>query len=190
MRPAFLLRFSKPANDTAHARHRAAKDRPPRAPRRTTNDSLTMYFAVVISSMVVLPALSIFFEAFLGAAALDLALVATWLVFWGVGARLFVAGARQIIWPSLTAELLGLCSEGSSVIIRELGFANFALGIAGLASLAAPGWRPAVAMAGGLFLSLAGIHHALQPRKSPRVWLAMVTDLMVGITLLGTLIRA
>lgn len=48
-----------------------------------------------------------------------------WFVFWGVGARLFLAGLRQMIQPEYTAKtLLGIHDPESLIVVRELGFAT------------------------------------------------------------------
>ncbi len=149
-----------------------------------------MYYVIVIGSMVVLPGLSIAVEVLAYASAFDAALIAKWFVFWGVGWRLFLAGTKQILQPRYTANLLGLMSDESSILIRELGFANAAMGTAGILSLFAPGWRIAIALVGGLFYLLAGINHALQPRGNARQMLAMASDLLMALVLLGACIAS
>ncbi|MBS0316349.1 MAG: hypothetical protein JSR49_04395, partial [Proteobacteria bacterium] len=100
-----------------------------------------MYLAIVTALMLVLPVGSIGLEAVIGGHGLSALLVAKWFVIWSVGARLFLAGMRQIVQPRYTAEvILSLKHEESHVLVRELGFANLAVGLAGLASWLFPTW--------------------------------------------------
>lgn len=108
-----------------------------------------MYVLMISLLMLVLPLASIYGEAGLRP---DLAVTGKWFVFWMVGARLFAAGSRQILQPRYTARtILGLEGDANLVVVRELGFANLALGIGGIATLAAPSWTPPLALVGGIF---------------------------------------
>lgn len=82
-----------------------------------------MYYAVILLLMLVLPAVSIVAELLLtqGTAAW-LPLIGKWVVFWGVGVRLLVAGIRQVIRPGLTAGMLGVKDQSANVLVREVGF--------------------------------------------------------------------
>lgn len=145
-----------------------------------------MYYTVVAMLMFVFPLASIAIEVVALGGAVGPALVAKWFVFWSVGWRLLLAGIRQIIQPSYTAkEILGLVSDESSVLVRELGFGNVALGVTGLLSLALPAWQMAVALAGGIFYTLAGLGHVAQAHRNRLENVAMVSDLFVGVVLLG-----
>ena len=103
-----------------------------------------MYVFIVIALMLALPLISIVAQINLtdhGAlqGASTLLIVAKWYVFWAVGVRLSLAGLRQIIQPRYTAEtILGLKGAESLFFVRELGFANVAMGSVGVASLFAP----------------------------------------------------
>src|SRR5262245_40977121 len=126
-----------------------------------------MYYAVVATLMFAFPVLSVAIEATHFSAAVDSALIGKWFVFWSVGWRLLLAGARQIAQPEYTArEILGLQSSESWTVVRELGFGNLALGIVGVLSLWLPSWQLAAALAGGLFYLLAGINHSLQKHRN------------------------
>ena len=60
-----------------------------------------MYLAVVVSLMGVFPLASVVAEAALQHGGADLTLLAgKWFVFWAVGARLILAGLRQILNPA------------------------------------------------------------------------------------------
>ena len=142
-----------------------------------------MYFLMISLLMLVLPLASIVMEAGLRP---DMAVTGKWFVFWMVGARLFAAGLRQILQPRYTAEaILGLEGEANLVIVRELGFANLALGIGGIATLAAPSWTPPLALVGGIFYAAAGIQHALHAGRNKVQSFAMITDLFAAVVLLG-----
>jgi hypothetical protein len=129
--------------------------------------------------------LSIGIEALYKGVPLSLVLVSKWIVFWAVGWRLFLAGLRQVLQPSYTArEIFGLKGEESLVLVKELGFANIAIGVVAVLSLVVPAWRNAAALAGGIFYGLAGINHALQSHRSRRETVAIVSDLLAAAALL------
>ena len=84
-----------------------------------------------------------------------------------MGVRLFLAGVRQTLQPRYTAStLLGIKGEESLVLVRELGFANLAMGVIGILSLPLPGWVPAASFAGGIYHGLAGIGHIFRTAMS------------------------
>lgn len=117
-----------------------------------------MYLIIVVGLLFVFPSASVFAEAIVHHTAFSAGLALKWFVFWAVGARLFLAGIRQSVQPSYTAhQILGLKSDESLVVVRELGFANLAIGIMGLASLFLPAWRSAAGIVGAVFYGLAGI---------------------------------
>ncbi len=148
-----------------------------------------MYIASVTLFMFILPMLSVLAEAFANKnhAAL-IALIGKWFVFWAIGIRLFTAGMRQIIKPGLTAEgILGIKDKAAWTVVRELGFANVGMGLAGILSLWLPDWRPAVALIGGLFLLLDGVQHATNKRNFEES-VAMYSDLFIGFVTAAYLI--
>jgi hypothetical protein len=148
-----------------------------------------MYLLIVTLLMFLLPMASIAVQAGMGAAPLSLALVGQWFVFWSVGVRLVLAGLRQVVQPGYTAKvILALKHDESNLVIRELGFANLALGTIGIASVFFPAWIPAAALAGGVFYMLAGIQHTMQPRREKLENIAMVSDLFAGAVLLASLL--
>jgi hypothetical protein len=101
-----------------------------------------MYIGMLIVSMLIFPMASIALEVFFHShGVLDVAIVGKWFVFWAVGVRLLIAGLRQIVQPRYTAEtILGVKDPDAMLIVRELGFANTAIGSAGLGSLYLAGW--------------------------------------------------
>ena len=105
-------------------------------------------------------------------------------MFWAVGVRLFSAGLRQIIKPGLTAEgILGIEGKESWILVRELGFANVAIGAVAIVSLWRPEWRLAGALAGAIFLTLAGLEHVAKRDRNSEENLAMVSDLAIGLVM-------
>lgn len=111
-----------------------------------------LYYIVVAALMAVFPVLSIAAEGMHLGHPLSAALVGKWFVFWAVGWRLTLAGFRQMVQPGYTArEILGLQSTETHVLVRELGFANFAIGVIGILSLHEITWRTPIGLAGGIF---------------------------------------
>jgi len=145
-----------------------------------------MYYFIVGTFMFALPALCVAGEMLFHAMPLGAALAAKWFAFWAVGWRLLLAGIRQIAQPRYTArEILGLKSDESLILVRELGFANVAIGLVGVLSLPVPQWRLAAALAGGVFYGLAGISHARQGHRNRLENVAMVSDILASVVLLG-----
>lgn len=146
-----------------------------------------MYMAVVFLFMLVFPLLSIVGEVFvLHTNASLLMLVGKWFVFWAVGMRLFTAGIRQVITPQLTTEdILGLKQEESHFFVRELGFANIAMGLVGICSILNAAWVLPASLAGGVFFGLAGINHLLRKDKNRKEWLAAASDLWIFLICMG-----
>ncbi len=108
-----------------------------------------------------------------------------------MGWRLLLAGIRQVVQPAYTARaILGLKNEESHLLVRELGFANVAMGPLGVASLAQPGWRVSAALTGGLFYAFAGAHHVLRAHRNRLGNVAMLSDLFVAAVLLASAIAA
>jgi hypothetical protein len=140
-----------------------------------------MYFIFVALFLFVLPAISVVVEALLRGAGADLILlVGKWFVFWGVGVRLFIAGVRQVAQPRFTAEsIFQVKDRGALANVREVGFANLAMGALGLLTLAKPSFLVAAAIVGDLYYGLAGAGHAVRGDKNASEWTALVTDLFM-----------
>lgn len=149
-----------------------------------------MYIFAVVFLMFVFPILSIIIELVVNqnySSLIDV--IGMWFVFWAIGVRLFTAGLRQIIKPGLTAEgILGIKDKASWQLVRELGFTNTAIGLVGIISLWVPSWRTAGALAGGLFLFLAGLEHVIKKNRNFEENLAMISDLIIGVIGLGFVI--
>lgn len=148
-----------------------------------------MYVPIVLALMLIFPLLSVVAHFILtdGAApgsVPPLLIIAKWYVFWAVGVRLCLAGVRQIIHPRYTAEtILGRTGADSLFFVRELGFANAAMGSVGFVSLIEPSWVMPAAMMGAIFYGLAGINHALHRGRNKLQNLAMATDLFAALLL-------
>lgn len=136
-----------------------------------------MYLAAILVLMLIAPLASILVEALVAGGPLA-GLVLKWFVFWGVGARLGLAGLKQVTQPAFTAEtIFEIADPKAQVIVQELGFANLAFGLMGLLSLAFPAFLMPAAVGGGLFYLLAGVKHALRAEKNRTETIAMVSDL-------------
>lgn len=144
-----------------------------------------MYIAMLIGFMVIFPIGSIALEYVMhGGGTLNVAVVGKWFVFWAVGVRLLIAGLRQIVQPRYTAEtILGVKNPDVWMIIRELGFANAAIGSAGLASIVLAGWTLPLAVIGAIFYGLAGTNHILHKQRNVLQSAAMTSDLFATVML-------
>jgi len=149
-----------------------------------------MYFVMVLLLLLLLPAASVGMEA-IGVQHPQglMFLMGKWLVFWGVGVRLFLAGTRQVIQPRFTAqEIFQIQSAEPLPIVRELGFANLSMGTLGVSSLFETSWIVPAAIAGGLYYGLAGLGHIGQKGKNAKEYTAMVSDGFVFVLLAAFLV--
>ena len=145
-----------------------------------------MYPAAIVGLLLILPVLSAAVEVMLQHVPFSYLLLGRWLVFWAVGVRLLLAGFIQIVRPRYTADtMLSLDDPVSPFAIRELGFANTAIGIIGTGTLVAPDWSTPATLAGGVFYGLAGIHQVTRRRRNRTQNVAMVSDLIVAAALLS-----
>ena len=138
-----------------------------------------MYILLVLAQTVVLPIISGIVELVI-APSDPILVFGRWFLFWGVGTRLLVAGASQVFRPQFTVQnILGAPNDGAAQIAQELGFANLTFGVLGILGTFIPGWAVPAAIAGGLFLGLAGFRHL--PKKHPNVKesVATWTDLLI-----------
>jgi len=106
-------------------------------------------------------------------------------VFWGVGIRLFTAGLSQALRPEFTMKrILGIDAPDATQLVGELGYANLGIGAAGILTFFFLDWSPAAAVAGGIFLLLAGVRHMAKPQKNTKEWVALATDLLIAVIVL------
>jgi len=139
-----------------------------------------LYLAVVSLTMVILPLASIAIEHALYPLAPLVAMTGKWFVFWGVGVRLTLAGARQVMRPHFTArDIFQMTSDEALPLVRELGIANLASGLVGLLAILAPSFSLPVAISAGVFYGVAGFRHALEKQRSRNATIAMVSDLFL-----------
>ncbi len=145
-----------------------------------------MYVVMVVALMVLLPIVSTVFEVRFRRVPLSAAIALRWFVFWSVGVRLLTAGLSQMIRPHYTAEvILGLDLGEALFLVRELGFANTAVGIAAVTSVFLGSWRLPLALVGAVFYGLAGVNHALHDERNPLQNVAMLSDLFVASVLIA-----
>ena len=137
--------------------------------------------------MLVLPLASIALQAASGEhQVLSALIVCRWFVFWSVGVRLLLAGFRQIVQPRYTAEkILGITAQDALLLVRELGFANVAMGTGAVLSLWYPQWVLPMAIVGSIFYGLAGINHARESHRNKLRAVAMISDLWAAAVLLS-----
>lgn len=148
-----------------------------------------MYYLTVVLLMFVLPIGSVLVELFaFKSSQLLISLIGKWFVFWAFGARLLLAGLRQATQPRFTAEtILGIKGEESFHVVQELGFANISMGTMGIVSILSGAWILPSAIAGCLFLGLAGIRHLVKRKRNALENTAMVSNLFVSAVLLAYL---
>lgn len=144
-----------------------------------------MYLVMILLLMIVLPVGSILVEWATSPIAPPLMpLVGKWFVFWAAGVRLLLAGIKQFFQPEFTAhEIFKMKTDEALPVIRELGVANFAIGMLGVSSLWAPSFLLPVAIAGTIFYGVAGAQHVTQKDKSGNETLAMATDVLAFLVL-------
>jgi hypothetical protein len=157
-----------------------------------------LYLSVVLLTMLILPVISggLMYHWKQERSDLHLSfgstcrfLALTWLVFWGVGIRLVIAGFRQIFKPAFKArEIFHLPTTESHIVIRELGFANLTMGLMATATLFFPNWLLPAACMGIFFYGVAGIQHIIKKPASPNEWVALVSDCFISIVLFVCLI--
>ena len=144
----------------------------------------SLYLVSILLLTLILPIAFILFQWLISKASFGWLLIGKWYVFWAVGIRLFIAGARQVTKPAFTAkEIFHIEDEASYVVIKELGFGNISLGVIGILSIIKAGWCAPVAIAGGLFYGFAGIQHILNKPASKNEKIAMISDLYIFLIL-------
>ncbi len=97
-------------------------------------------------------------------------------LFFGGGVRLFTAGIKQVVQPEFTAKILKVKSSDSLFVIRELGFANLAIGAVGLSVIFSPDWIVPAAVAGTIFYGAATTQHLFKSEKNTLEHAAMMPD--------------
>jgi hypothetical protein len=151
-----------------------------------------MYFATVILLLLIFPVASVTIETLRSGQTMSLMfLIGKWFVFWAVGVRLFIAGARQVVQPRFTAEeIFGIRDRGSFAIVREVGFANLSMGLLGICSIVRPDWIVPAAIVGGLYYGLAGAGHIFHSNKNAKENVAMISDGFIFLLLLAFVVAS
>jgi hypothetical protein len=145
-----------------------------------------MYLLIVALTMLILPVGSVLLARNANPAAAWVDLIGLWFVFWGVGVRLGLAGLRQIVRPEFTArDIFGLSGEGALVIVRELGFANLAIGIVGLLAWRFPAFVLPAAIYATVFYAAAGAMHVMKGAHGMNETVALASDLFMALVLGG-----
>jgi hypothetical protein len=147
-----------------------------------------MYLIGITVLMVIAPAASVLLGLHHSPRARVDALTLRWAVIWMVGMRLFIAGIRQVLQPRYTAvTILGIEHADSLLVVRELGFANLALGAIGLGSVLWTHWTIPAAVSGAIFYGLAGLNHLRSGQRTASARIAMFSDLWALIALAASL---
>jgi hypothetical protein len=148
---------------------------------------INLYLINVLATMLILPLACIIAEAAVKSTPVNWPLIGKYFIFWAIGVRLLIAGLKQSLQPRFTAEQIFNIrnSEESLAVVRELGFANICLGLAGILSLFRIEWRPVAAITGGLYFGLAGLLHVFRAPASRNETIAKISDLFIfGVVLL------
>lgn len=121
-----------------------------------------------------------------GHGGLGILTVSRWFVCWSVRIRLLLAGPRRIIQPRYTAEkILRVTGRDSLLLVRELGFANVAMGSTAVLSLWYPQWVLPMGIDGSIFYGLAGINNARGAHRNTLQTVAMFSDLFAAVVLMS-----
>jgi hypothetical protein len=145
-----------------------------------------MYVLIVALTMLILPIGSVAIARGVDPTAAWIDLIGLWFVFWAVGVRLGIAGVRQILRPEFTArDIFKLEGEEPLAIVRELGFANLAIGIVGLLAVRFAAFVLPAAIYASIFYAAAGAMHVREPDRGLNENVAMLSDLFMALVLGG-----
>jgi hypothetical protein len=114
-----------------------------------------------------------------------------WILYIGMGWTAAVGSLMHTVFARKTAESIGWTTSGFQY---EVGFANLAVGLAGIYAGAQdePGAWIAASIAGGVFLLLAGLNHIVEIIReknfAPGNTAILISDLGVPISLFCLLI--
>ncbi|HEX5153406.1 MAG TPA: DUF6790 family protein [Parafilimonas sp.] len=146
---------------------------------------INFYLLMSAGLLFFLPLLSVLYIHFSENEIVNIGLIGKWFIFWAIGIRLFTAGIKQALDPAFTGtNIFKFTSKESYVVIRELGFANIALGVMGILSLINNDWRMMAAICGGLFFGLAALMHSIKKPDSKNEWIALLYDYAVFLMML------
>lgn len=143
------------------------------------------YLAFNVFLLLVLPLFAAMCESVAEDELFNMHILIKWFVFSAVGLRLFIAGIKQASSPEFTAiNIFSMRTKEGYVVIRELGFANIALGVMGILSAIHDNWRILASVSGGLFFGLAALQHTGRKKRSSNEVIALTYDLVVFLVLL------
>jgi hypothetical protein len=115
-----------------------------------------------VSKSLILPCICIFIELIIlkskNKKYYKMDVVTKWLVFWSLGVGGIVAGLMQSINPSYTANFLDVVVN-DMIIIKELGYANFSMGLLAILSVKYSNYRKPAALVMGMFLLGCTVNH-------------------------------
>lgn len=111
----------------------------------------------VLTVMIVIPIICTLIE-FFGKKDGFFNLLLKWVIFWTIGIRALTAGFMQFTNPQYTMGLLSLPVE-STIIVRELGFLQFGVGLAAILSMFKKSYLEPVLICHGIFMVGASYLH-------------------------------
>jgi hypothetical protein len=145
-----------------------------------------VYFISIILLMAVCPILSILIDVVKNESPDLILTIGKWFVFWAAGVRFLVAGLKQALQPSFTAQsIFNVKDPGARDIVREVGFGNISIGIASILSRGFPAWLAPCALIAGLYYGLAGLVHIARPQRNALEQTALISDLAMFVVLIG-----
>lgn len=114
-----------------------------------------------------------------------------WILFWSVGIRSVSAGLVQLVYPQYTAQTIFELSTGTEfyIFIRELGVANFAIGVTAIVSVWIKNWRIPAAFISLIFNTFLSINHILHFQAGGNELASLAADLFVVVMLSYFLIK-
>lgn len=116
------------------------------------------------------------------------ALAGKWFVFF-LGLRLLIAGLYQIAKPQFTAHaIFRITDPNARKIVKELGFANLAMGAFSVLTIFNAGWVVPGAIVLAIFYALAGGQHVMNAQRTASETWAMGSDLWAAAVLVGWLV--
>ncbi|TAL76782.1 MAG: hypothetical protein EPN75_13835 [Beijerinckiaceae bacterium] len=148
-----------------------------------------MYILIILLTMAVLPIVSISLDHAFHPAMPIVIQIARWFVFWAAGVRLGLAGVRQLVQPSFTAEhIFHISSDEALPLVRELGVANISIAVVALLSLAISTFVIPAALYAVIFYGIAGIRHVAEQNRSFNENIAMASDLYISVLFIAILV--
>lgn len=147
------------------------------------------YLISILLTALVIPIGGASVEHLIYAAPWSALLFSKWFIFSAGGLRLLIAGIKQVMDPTFTAQrIFHIQGTESLPVVRELGFANCCMGSLGVLSLVAPQWRMAAAFTSGLYFTFAALGHIKKRPVGPNERLALWSDVLIAAGLVASLV--